>query len=103
MHAARYEGYPNAIQEALAAGKAVIATDCPGASRELLGDGRHGVLVASENVDALAQGLISLMLDDERRASLARAAREAVLPYEVSRIAQRWIELFDEVIERRRV
>jgi GalNAc-alpha-(1->4)-GalNAc-alpha-(1->3)-diNAcBac-PP-undecaprenol alpha-1,4-N-acetyl-D-galactosaminyltransferase len=101
VHAARYEGYPNAVQEALAAGKAVIATDCPGATRELLGGGRYGVLVASENVDALAQGLISLMLDDERRASLARSAREAVLPFEVSRIAQRWIELFDEVIERR--
>jgi glycosyltransferase involved in cell wall biosynthesis len=48
VHPARYEGYPNAIQEALAAGKAVIATDCPGATRELLGDGRYGVLVPSE-------------------------------------------------------
>jgi GalNAc-alpha-(1->4)-GalNAc-alpha-(1->3)-diNAcBac-PP-undecaprenol alpha-1,4-N-acetyl-D-galactosaminyltransferase len=101
VHAARYEGYPNAVQEALAAGKAVIATDCPGATRELLGDGRYGVLVPSENVDALAHGLAALMQDDERRASLARSAREAVLPFEVSRIAQRWIELFDELIERR--
>jgi GalNAc-alpha-(1->4)-GalNAc-alpha-(1->3)-diNAcBac-PP-undecaprenol alpha-1,4-N-acetyl-D-galactosaminyltransferase len=101
VHAARYEGYPNAIQEALAAGKAVIATDCPGATRELLGDGRYGVLVPSENVDALAQGLKSLLLDDERRASLARSARGGVLPHEASRVAQRWIELFDEVIGRR--
>jgi len=101
VHAARYEGYPNAVQEALAAGKAVIATDCPGATRELLGDGRSGVLVPSENVDALAQGLAELMHNDERRASLARSAREAVLPFEASRIAQRWIELFDEVIKRR--
>jgi glycosyltransferase involved in cell wall biosynthesis len=96
--AARYEGYPNAIQEALAAGKAVIATDCPGATRELLGDGRYGVLVPTEDVDALAQGLKSLLQDDGRRASLARSAREAVLPYEVNRVAQRWIELFNEVI-----
>jgi GalNAc-alpha-(1->4)-GalNAc-alpha-(1->3)-diNAcBac-PP-undecaprenol alpha-1,4-N-acetyl-D-galactosaminyltransferase len=101
VHAARYEGYPNAVQEALAAGKAVIATDCPGATRELLGDGRYGVLVPSEDVDALAQALKSLLLDDERRASLARSARKAVLPYEVSRVAQRWIELFDEVMRRR--
>jgi GalNAc-alpha-(1->4)-GalNAc-alpha-(1->3)-diNAcBac-PP-undecaprenol alpha-1,4-N-acetyl-D-galactosaminyltransferase len=101
VHAARYEGYPNAIQEALAAGKAVIATDCPGATRELLGDGRYGVLVPSEDVGALAQGLVSLMQSDERRASLARSAREAVLAFEVSRVAQRWIELFDEVIDRR--
>jgi GalNAc-alpha-(1->4)-GalNAc-alpha-(1->3)-diNAcBac-PP-undecaprenol alpha-1,4-N-acetyl-D-galactosaminyltransferase len=101
VHAARYEGYPNAVQEALAAGKAVIATDCPGATRELLGDGRYGVLVPSENPDALARGLGALMQDDERRAALARSAREAVLPFVVSRIAQRWIELIKEVIERR--
>ena len=101
VHAARYEGYPNAIQEALAASKAVIATNCPGATRELLGDGRYGVLTPSEDVDALAQGLASLMQNDDRRTALARFAREAVLAFEVSRVARRWIELFDEVIDRR--
>jgi GalNAc-alpha-(1->4)-GalNAc-alpha-(1->3)-diNAcBac-PP-undecaprenol alpha-1,4-N-acetyl-D-galactosaminyltransferase len=101
VHAARYEGYPNTVQEALATGRAVIATDCPGATRELLGNGRYGMLVPSEDVDALARGLAALMGDDERRAMLARSARAAVLPFDVGAIANRWLNLFDEVNDRR--
>jgi GalNAc-alpha-(1->4)-GalNAc-alpha-(1->3)-diNAcBac-PP-undecaprenol alpha-1,4-N-acetyl-D-galactosaminyltransferase len=101
VHAARYEGYPNAVQEALAAGMPVIATDCPGATRQLLGDGRYGLLVRNEDVAELADALGSLMADDNRRSSLARSAREAVLPFEETRIAQRWLDVFDRTIKRR--
>jgi glycosyltransferase involved in cell wall biosynthesis len=102
VHAARYDGYSNVIQEALAAGKPVIATDCPGAARQLLGSGRYGVLVPSEDVDALARALNSLMADDGRRASLARSARDAVLPFEVGRTAERWLELLRDAIDRKK-
>src|SRR5262249_9616720 len=98
VHASRYEGYPNAVQEALAAGKPVIATDCPGATRELLGGGRYGVLVPSDNVEALARELQALMRDHQRRSALARSAREAVMPFEAGKIAQCWIKLFNKVI-----
>ena len=102
VHAARYEGYPNVVQEALAAGKAVIATDCPGATRELLAGGRYGVLVPNEDVDALERALRSLMTDGDRRAALACSARVAVLPFDADRIADRWLELFGRVVDRRK-
>jgi GalNAc-alpha-(1->4)-GalNAc-alpha-(1->3)-diNAcBac-PP-undecaprenol alpha-1,4-N-acetyl-D-galactosaminyltransferase len=101
VHAARYEGYPNVVQEALAAGKAVIATDCPGATRELLAGGRYGVLVPNEDVDALERALRALMTDDDRRAALARSTRVAVLPFDANGIADRWLELFGWVVDRR--
>jgi glycosyltransferase involved in cell wall biosynthesis len=39
------EGMPNAVIEALACDCPVIATDCPGGMREILGDSRYGLLV----------------------------------------------------------
>ena len=101
VHTAEYEGYGNAVQEALAAGTPVIATDSPGVARQLLQDGRYGVLVPNADVDTLARALSALMADGERRASLARTARDAVLPFEIGRTAERWLDMFRKLIEQR--
>ena len=53
----RWEGYPNVLLEALALGVPVVATDCPGGSRELLDDGRLGRLVPPGDHVALARAM----------------------------------------------
>ena len=103
VHSARYEGYPNVIQEALAAGRPVVATDCPGATRDLLADGRCGVLVRNDNVEALRDALAAILTDAGRRASLAKEARAAVAAFEADRVADRWIGLFHDALSRRLV
>jgi len=50
----RWEGFGNVIVEALSTGVPVVATDCPGAPRELLLDGKLGHLVPPDDPDALA-------------------------------------------------
>lgn len=91
VHAARYEGYPNAILEALAAGLCVVATDCPGATSEILDRGKYGILVPDADADCLAEGMKKAMIDDvvrERFATLAPKAIENITP---DAIAQRWV------------
>jgi glycosyltransferase involved in cell wall biosynthesis len=70
-------------------------------ARQLLQDGRYGILVPNAGVDTLARALSALMADGERRASLARTARDAVLPFEVGRTAERWLDMFRKLIEQR--
>ena len=53
----RWEGYPNVLLEALALGVPVVATDCPGGSKELLDNGRFGRLVAPGDHIALARAM----------------------------------------------
>ncbi|MCC6779573.1 MAG: glycosyltransferase family 4 protein [Hyphomicrobiales bacterium] len=101
VHSARFEGSPNVIQEALAAGRAVVATDCPGATRELLAGGRYGVLVPNEDVDALARTLAAVLPDHARRCALAQAAPAAVAGHAAEAIAERWLALFRSVLERK--
>lgn len=56
VHASRGEGLSTSTMEAMACAKPVVATDV-GGTRDLLGD-RGNVLVKSEDVDGLAQGII---------------------------------------------
>jgi glycosyltransferase involved in cell wall biosynthesis len=55
----RYEGMPNALLEALALGTPVLATDCPGAIRELRDSDLPMALVPPEDAEALTAAIIS--------------------------------------------
>lgn len=52
-----YEGVPAVIVEAVAAGLALVATDCSVSMRDLLGNGRFGQLVPVGDVAALAAAM----------------------------------------------
>lgn len=74
-----YEGFGNAIIEALACGTPVVATDCPYGPREILADGLYGTLVPVGDVDALASAIAQAMAAVPDRAALrARAANHTV-------------------------
>ena len=90
----RYEGYPNVLLEALASGCAVIASDCPGATAEILGGGKYGLLVEPGSVAALTAGLERMMSDQVLRQRFAAQAREAVSALDVGVVGCRWLELF---------
>lgn len=59
----RHEGMPTALIEALALKVPVVATDCETGPRELLANGRLGVLVAPNDPQALAEGLLRGLQD----------------------------------------
>jgi glycosyltransferase involved in cell wall biosynthesis len=68
------EGYGLAAAEAMAAGVAVVATDCEGL-RSLIKHDETGLLIRTDDTDNLARGIIRLLQQDGLRERLARNAR----------------------------
>ena len=72
-----WEGLPIGLLEAMAMGKAVIATDVDG-TREVVKDGQNGLLIEPGNITVLADALQSLGRDEGRRREFGRRALETV-------------------------
>ena len=51
------------MAEALACRCPVVATDCPGGTREILADGRSGRLVAVGDVSAIAAAILATLAE----------------------------------------
>ncbi len=75
--ASRWEGMPNALLEAMAAGVPAIGTRVEG-TEDVIQDGETGLLVAPRDPRALAEAMKSLLTDRDRAQTLGRAAREHV-------------------------
>jgi glycosyltransferase involved in cell wall biosynthesis len=79
--------------EAMSKGMAVVAFDCPTGPAEAIDDGRNGVLVPTEDVDAFAVALDRVMSDAGTRRRLGAAALETVKAYDIDIIGARWNDL----------
>jgi glycosyltransferase involved in cell wall biosynthesis len=68
------EGCPNVIQQALACGTPIVATDCPGGTSEILEGGKWGRLVPVANPQAMADAIIATIKDKNHPDGRMRAA-----------------------------
>jgi glycosyltransferase involved in cell wall biosynthesis len=95
-----YEGTPLTLFEAMAARKAIVSTAVDGC-REVLEDGRTGLLVPPRDVEALAGALTRVLSNRGLRESLAEAARRESARYDIRECVLRMQELYDEVLTER--
>lgn len=89
--ASDYEGMSNSMLEALAMGMPVVVTDCPiGGARMLIKNNVNGILVPVGDVSAMAQGLLGLIENEERRKRLAFCARKIREDNSIENIIASW-------------
>ncbi|GCE64664.1 glycosyl transferase family 1 [cyanobiont of Ornithocercus magnificus] len=95
----RYEGSPNALQEAMAAGCACIATDCPTGPREVIQQNINGILLSEPcNITTLASAISSLIKDVPRRQRLAEHALRLRKTHAESMIRVGFLKLLDPLL-----
>lgn len=94
ISASHEEGFSNSLLEALAAGKAIVATRV-GGNPEMLQGGQLGILVQARDAVALAAGIETLLRNPELRCTLgALAAAEAVRCYRPERMVKQYLSLY---------
>ena len=90
------EGLPLALLEAMAAGRAVVASRVGGIP-EVASDGEHALLVPAGDHDALAAALLRVLDDDALRERLAAAAHaRATTEYGIART----LDAYERIYER---
>ncbi|WKZ38858.1 MAG: glycosyltransferase family 4 protein [Anaerolineales bacterium] len=78
VHPSMRDGMPNAVLEAMACGKAVIATPVGGMT-DIIEDGVNGYLVKINDAAGLAEKMAEVLRQPEKREAVGRSAREAAL------------------------
>ncbi len=73
----RYEGFPSALMEAMAAGVPSVAVDCPSGPRAIIEDAQNGLLV-SNDVAGIASGIQRMISDAAFRERIGEAGFDVV-------------------------
>lgn len=90
VHTARFEGLGMVLVEALYLNTPVIATDCHGGPREILGDGAYGTLVPVADPKALAESILCA-LSEKNTDNKQRSFLDAVEPYTLKASVDRYL------------
>ncbi len=94
----KQETLPVAIQEAMAAGRPVIASPVGGIPH-IVRHGESGFLVEYGDPEGLASRLVELLQNDELRAKMSRRAREiAENKFRLESVCRRTLDVYREVI-----
>ena len=86
----RFEGMPNALLEAMAAGLAVIVTDASPGPLEVVEPGVSGLVVPSDDPVALAAAMEALASDPERCRRMGTAAKARIASLDWPQLEPLW-------------
>jgi glycosyltransferase involved in cell wall biosynthesis len=89
-----WEGTPLTAFEALAMGRPIVSTDADGLG-DILSDGRDALVVPRRDARALADGIVTLLNDPERRVMLGAAARETGAAFSIDGFVRRMERLYE--------
>ena len=92
-----FEGFPNALCEAMAAGLACVSTDCNTGPSEVIEDGVNGYLVPVGDIDAMVEKIKLLQDDPVHRAVLGTEAEKLAVRLERGSISRIWLDVMSGV------
>ncbi|AEF82627.1 glycosyltransferase [Leadbettera azotonutricia] len=91
-----YEGFGYVLPEAMACGTPVVAYDSKGAMREILADGKYGILVIPGDLDSLKKAILKQIISPTPYVLL----KEAVERFDKEKICHEYLQVFENAINK---
>ncbi|MBN1147477.1 MAG: glycosyltransferase [Anaerolineales bacterium] len=90
------DGLPTVLLEAMSSGAAIVASDIGGVQL-VMNDGQNGLIVPPGDTQILAQAILSLVKNKDKRIALGRSARQSVIErYNWNAVASQIVDLLDK-------
>ena len=94
-----YEGFPNALTEAMYFGLSSVSTDCPSGPAELIKDGENGFLIPINDQEMLETRLSQLMSDNSIRQKFKKNSISTTEKFESDKVVSEWEILITELLK----
>jgi phosphatidylinositol alpha-mannosyltransferase len=96
-----FESFGMVLLEAMAAGKAIVASDIPG-YRTVVTHGEEGFLLKPKDPQALAEALLTLLRDAPLRERMGRKGLETAAWYSWDRVSDQLLDYYAQLMRRKR-
>ena len=93
----RFEGLPMVLLEAMSQGMSCIAFDCKTGPSDIITDGKNGLLIQDQNIGAMQDGLVQLIIDENLRKKLGDNAIMSLDSFSIDNIITKCQNLFEEI------
>ncbi|GEQ37770.1 glycosyltransferase [Tetragenococcus halophilus] len=94
----RWEGMPLVLAEAMSFGLPIVAFEQTG-SREVLNDGKFGILIENGNIEEMVEQLTKLINNFDLRRKYQELSLQRVQDFDMKKIIGKWLSLIKECEE----
>ncbi|MFA0062720.1 glycosyltransferase family 4 protein [Vibrio breoganii] len=93
----RFEGFPMVLLEAASNGLPVVSFDCETGPREMIVNGKTGIVVENKDTNKFALELMTLMKDRSHRYRMSCNSLNEAREYSIERIGPQWSRIINNL------
>ena len=93
-----YEGFPMVMVEAMSAGLPVVTFDYKCGPKDIIDDGRNGLLVKEGDIRGLADAMMSLMASPATLRRMSAEAKKVTERFSEEKVMGMWVRLYEGLL-----